>query len=577
MNKISRLLFNIFSISSSLLWAGLTNPPNESNLTYIHVLFEWEEVPNATGYELQISESVNFNTPLISTNTTDLYYIEKEVIQWESNYYWRVRANAGEWMGPHEFSTGETMSNIEFTMSNTNKYANGYTIFGTLNGKYSAIIDINGDEVWNSGNSDIVFYKSTPDGKFFGCNFLDDNNYENYLKSIEFSLSDGIVWEDPNTEFAHHEIIQLPWGNYLGIVSMDTLGPIPIGDWTPFYQIKYNADGFTPEFTWQGDKIVEWDKDSKEVVWSWSTFDHFSMVDYDSTLWNFTTLNNDFFEWTHVNALWFDDSDSSIYISSRHLSRITKINYISGDIIWNMGHKMPSDEVHFGHDLGFSWQHSIDIQDNGNIVFLDNGNKSEDYRNTEDRITRALEIQIIENEDIPIAGIVWEYDLPEELFGMASGNVEKLYNGNYLITTMGGEGTTLEITSDKEEILKINYNTPLIYRANRIRSLYPEYEDSTTLGFDSVFKFDRKFKLNSIYPNPFNPIVNIDYQISTYSFISGKIYDLNGRLIHILFSGFRNPGNYTINWDGSPYPSGVYIFQIDNNTSRQIKKIVLLK
>jgi len=510
-----------------------------------------------------------------------------EKVKWESHYFWRVRANVGWWMGPHEFSTGETMSNIEFTMSNKNKYANGYTIFGTLNGKYSAIIDINGDEVWNSGNSDIVFYKSTPDGKFFGCNFLDDNNYENYLKSIEFSLSDGIVWEDPNTEFAHHEIIQLPWGNYLGIVSMDTLGPIPIGDWTPFYQIKYNADGFTPEFTWQGDKIVEWDKDSKEVVWSWSTFNHYNMVDYDSTLWNLTTLNNDFFEWTHVNALWFDDADSSIYISSRHLSRITKINYPSGDILWNMGHNMPSGDVSFGHDLRFSWQHSLDLKD-GNIILLDNGNKTKDFNHEqgEERITRAMEISINETTAVPEASIYWEYNLPneydgtgefEEYFGFASGNVQTLDNGNYLITTVGGEGTTLEITFDKEEILKINYNTPLIYRANRIRSLYPKYEDSTTLGFDSIFKFDRKFKLNSIYPNPFNPIVNIDYQISTYSFISGKIYDLKGRLIHILFSGFRNPGNYTINWDGSPHPSGVYIFQIDNNTSRQTKKIVLLK
>ena len=121
------------------------------------------------------------------------------------------------------------------------------------------------------------------------------------------------------------------------------------------------------------------------------------MIDYDEKKWNVTPAWGVPFEWTHVNALWFD-ADSSIYISSRHLSRITKINYPSGDILWNMGHKMPSDEVHFGHELGFSWQHSLDIQDNGNIVFLDNGNKSEDYRNTEDRITRALEIQIIENE-----------------------------------------------------------------------------------------------------------------------------------------------------------------------------------
>ena len=78
MNKFLRILFTISLIPSSLLQAGLTNPPNGSNLTYIHVLFEWEEVPNAVGYELQISGSEDFNNPLVSTNTADLFYIEKE-------------------------------------------------------------------------------------------------------------------------------------------------------------------------------------------------------------------------------------------------------------------------------------------------------------------------------------------------------------------------------------------------------------------------------------------------------------------------------------------------------------------
>ena len=93
---------------SSFIWAGLISPTNGGNLTYIHVLFEWEEEPNAIEYEFQLSVSEDFNNPLVSTNTTDLFYIDKDNINWESNYFWRVRASAGEWMGPNEFSTGES-------------------------------------------------------------------------------------------------------------------------------------------------------------------------------------------------------------------------------------------------------------------------------------------------------------------------------------------------------------------------------------------------------------------------------------------------------------------------------------
>ena len=60
MIKIFRLLY-IIIFSLSLIWAGLIIPEDGSELTYIHVLFEWEEIPGSTGYELQVSESNDFS------------------------------------------------------------------------------------------------------------------------------------------------------------------------------------------------------------------------------------------------------------------------------------------------------------------------------------------------------------------------------------------------------------------------------------------------------------------------------------------------------------------------------------
>ena len=73
----------------------------------------------------------------------------------------------------------------------------------------------------------------------------------------------------------------------------------------------------------------------------------------------------------------------------------------------------------------------IEILDNGNIVILDNGNNSQDIYGTEYPTTRALEIEVIEGNNSCEATILWEYTLPENLFGFASGNVQKLENGNY--------------------------------------------------------------------------------------------------------------------------------------------------
>ena len=156
------------------------------------------------------------------------------------------------------------------------------------------------------------------------------------------------------------------------------------------------------------------------------------------------------YDWTHANALWFDEAESAIFVSIRHLSRIVKISYPSGDIIWSLGENMPSGDVEFGHELGFNFQHSLEILDNGNILTFDNGNSSTQ--------SRALEIEVNGNSGVYSSDIVWEHNLPSELYSSFSGNVQKLNNGNYLITSIGETGTALEISSNHETIWQVKYN-----------------------------------------------------------------------------------------------------------------------
>jgi hypothetical protein len=100
---------------------------------------------------------------------------------------------------------------------------------------------------------------------------------------------------------------------------------------------------------------------------------------------------------------------------------------------------------------------------------------SEIFLGTDEPTSRAIEIEI--NDVLEDATTVWEYVLPSDLFGFASGNAQKLDNGNYLITTVGGGGTSLEVNANGEIVWEADLNLSLpsgaVYRAMRIPGIYP--------------------------------------------------------------------------------------------------------
>ena len=106
--------------------------------------------------------------------------------------------------------------------------------------------------------------------------------------------------------------------------------------------------------------------------------------------------------------------------------------------------------------------------------------------------------------------------------------------------------------------------------------------ENSCLSIFSQFIPDQ-FGLFQNYPNPFNSATRIRYDIPEVSKVSLRIYDISGREIAVLYSGYRNPGQYTITWDASNFVSGLYILEINvTSTSkslifRDIKKIIYIR
>ena len=162
------------------------------------------------------------------------------MIEWENTYYWRVRANnyegegPGEWLDTLSFTTGVPLSDPTISSIDEELYANGVTVFGAFFNYFSAAIDKNGREIWNSGDNNFVYYSMGKSGNIFGCELAPGT--QNNLPGSERTFEGEIIWSEPNNNFLHHDMIKLPNGNYLGIVETSSLGAIPVGGWTPLFQ-----------------------------------------------------------------------------------------------------------------------------------------------------------------------------------------------------------------------------------------------------------------------------------------------------------------------------------------------------
>jgi len=92
----------------------------------------------------------------------------------------------------------------------------------------------------------------------------------------------------------------------------------------------------------------------------------------------------------------------------------------------------------------------------------------------------------------------------------------------------------------------------------------------------------KEYALGDAYPNPFNPIARIDYDLVQKNYVFLEIYNLIGRKVKTLVSLEKDIGFHSTYWDatnnaGEPVSAGVYLYTIQAGEFRQSKKMVLLK
>jgi hypothetical protein len=224
-----------------------------------------------------------------------------------------------------------------------------------------------------------------------------------FIMDSTFAIVDSVQTKSPYTKTGPHDFIAMKNGHYLLFANDPRTMDMSL------YGGKTNA-------TVTGCVIQELDE-NKNVVFTWSTWDHFQISD------SYADLTVSSVDLIHQNSLETDE-DGNIFLISRSLNEVTKINRQTGDIIWRLGGK--NNQFTFTDPTSvFSLPHNFRKLPNGNFTIFDNGN---------DRIppySRALEYSI--DQVNKVVNLVWNYDAGKKIYADNSGNTTRLQTGNTVL------------------------------------------------------------------------------------------------------------------------------------------------
>ena len=494
----------------------IIRPADGEALTRIHTRFRWEPMENVlSDYVLTVVEDDGTRDPFLSGTVAVSQQVpnaEPRIVitsglEFGKSYAWRGVAQVGPAPGTTRFSRTYRFTTqpippelppLTLTVPQGAGPAQpGVTLFNVRIGNnpqtnsagYAIMVDLAGEIVWflKYPARRIGDIQQLEDGRLLWI--MNAPNFDEVTgRCVESTIDGRLISISPDVPFfysIHHEVNRMPNGNYLLLVHDDQVFP-----------------GMAAEF-WQGDKIIEFDRHTYEPLSEWSVFDDYNLIDYEAQL-------GPGCDWTHGNAATYNPLDGSVYFSCRKLTRVTRIDWATKDVVYNMGKIMPSGDATFGHNL-FSFQHAPDPLPNGNLLLFDNGNLIEPL--SAPRQSAAVEIAFNDPNNPTDAQIVWEHKLVDDngdpVYGAFLGDADRLPNGNTLICS-GPTCLLHEVDAASNVVWRLQVGAPFpahsVYRADRIdgvvRDTPGDAEDDWDVDLRDLATFQNAYaKIGLAFPD----------------------------------------------------------------------------
>ena len=149
-----------------------------------------------------------------------------------------------------------------------------------------------------------------------------------------------------------------------------------------------------------------------------------------------------------------------------------------------------------------------------------------------------------------------------------------------LLTLDPNEEVDLFINFNTESCVDGDYEAEISYVSND--PVTPELTTRIiihvqTLGVESDVITPNEYSMNPAFPNPFNSMTSIPFEMSKESEVKIQIFDLSGRVVDEIIDRKLPAGLHTVNWNADNLSTGIYFIKMDASGFSSIQKVSLLR
>lgn len=168
------------------------------------------------------------------------------------------------------------------------------------------------------------------------------------------------------------------------------------------------------------------------------------------------------------------------------------------------------------------------------------------------------------------------YFVVVETDDQTTAETEGIADNSSIMLKMTVDGTEYQLYTDT-----LGTQTSILHESGTNKEI-DVYIKDIILGVEDEKQIPMQYALENNYPNPFNPETTIKYRIPKTTKVSIDIYNVTGQKIRTIVSEEKQPGTYSVKWDGRndfgrKVSSGIYLYRLQADNFIDTKKMILLK